>query len=95
MKGYVICVYKSINDEDALKKYAARAKAAVEKYEGSFLVRGGKSLSFEGEKSPRTVVIEFSSYEVAQKFYNSTEYQEAKSILKNKVSRQYQIVEGS
>ena len=95
MKGYVVCVYKSISDENALKDYAAKARSAVEKYQGSFLVRGGKKIVTEGEDSPRTVVIEFSSFEIAEKFYNSKEYQEAKSILKGKVVRQYQIVEGS
>ena len=95
MKGYVVCVYKSISDENALKDYAAKARAAVEKYQGNFLARGGKKIVTEGEDSPRTVVIEFSSFEMAEKFYNSKEYQEAKSILKGKVVRQYQIVEGS
>ena len=95
MKGYVVCVYKSISDESALKDYASKARTAVEKYQGSFLVRGGKKIVTEGEDSPRTVVIEFSSFEIAEKFYNSKEYQEAKSILKGKVVRQYQIVEGS
>ena len=95
MKGYVVCVYKSIRDENALKDYASKARTAVEKYQGSFLVRGGKKIVTEGEDSPRTVVIEFSSFEMAEKFYNSKEYQEAKSILRGKVIRQYQIVEGS
>tara|TARA_B100000035_G_scaffold292256_1_gene280761 strand:- start:135 stop:422 length:288 start_codon:yes stop_codon:yes gene_type:complete len=95
MKGYVVCVYKSISDESALKDYASKARTAVEKYQGSFLVRGGKKIVTEGEDSPRTVVIEFSSFEMAEKFYNSKEYQEAKSILRGKVIRQYQIVEGS
>ena len=95
MKGYVVCVYKSISDESALKDYASKARTAVEKYQGSFLARGGKKIVTEGEDSPRTVVIEFSSFEMAEKFYNSKEYQEAKSILKGKVVRQYQIVEGS
>ena len=95
MKGYVVCVYKSISDESALKDYASKARTAVEKYQGSFLVRGGKKIVTEGEDSPRTVVIEFSSFEMAEKFYNSKEYQEAKSILRGKVIRQYQIIEGS
>ena len=42
MKGYVVCVYKSISNADALKKYSAKAKSAVEKYKGKFLIRGGK-----------------------------------------------------
>ena len=81
MKGYVVCVYKSISSEEKLKEYAVKAKAAVEKYEGRFLIRGGKTTTNEGEKSPRTVVIEFSSYDKANSFYNSQEYQEAHDIL--------------
>ena len=71
MKGYVVCVYKSISNEEKLKEYAVKAKAAVEKYKGRFVIRGGKTTTNEGEKSPRTVVIEFSSYDEANLFYNS------------------------
>ncbi len=95
MKGYVVCVYKSISSEEKLKEYAIKAKEAVEKYKGKFLIRGGKSITNEGEKSPRTVIIEFPSYIVANSFYNSKEYQEAHSILKGYAVRQHQTVEGA
>ena len=95
MKGYVVCVYKSITNEDKLKEYAVKARAAVEKYKGKFLIRGGKSINNEGEKSPRTVVIEFPSYNEANSFYNSKEYQNAHSILKGYAVRQHQTIEGA
>ena len=95
MKGYVVTVYKSINNEDALKKYATKAREAVELYQGKFLIKGGKNITTEGEKSPRTVVIEFSSFSVAEKFYLSKEYQEAHSILGSSTVRHHQIIEGS
>ena len=95
MKGYVVCVYKSISNEEKLKEYAIKAKAAVEKYKGKFLIRGGKSINNEGEKSPRTVIIEFPSYDEANSFYNSKEYQDAHSILKGYAVRQHQTVEGT
>ena len=95
MKGYVVCVYKNIGNVDKLKEYAAKARVAVEKFKGKFLIRGGKSISNEGEKSPRTVVIEFPSYDDANKFYNSIEYQEAHSILKGYAERQHQTIEGA
>ena len=94
MKGYVVCVYKSISNEEKLREYAVKAKAAVEKYKGKFLVRGGNSTINEGKKSPRTVVIEFTSYEEANSFYNSKEYQDAHVILKGFAERQHQTVEG-
>jgi len=95
MKGYVICVYKSISSEKKLKEYAVKAKTAVEKYKGKFVIRGGKATTNEGEKSPRTVVIEFPSYGEANLFYNSKEYQDAHDILKGYAERHHQTIEGA
>ena len=94
MKGYVVCVYKSISSEDKLKEYAVKARAAVENHKGKFLIRGGRSKLNEGERSPRTVVIEFPSYDKANLFYQSDEYQKAHDILKGHAVRQFQILEG-
>ncbi len=95
MKGYIICVYESINDDNALKDYAVKAKEAVNKFDGKFLVRGGKNISTEGKKFVRTVVIEFTSFETAKKFFYSKEYQNAHNLLKDTVLRHHQIIEGS
>ncbi len=95
MKGYVVCVYKNISNEEKLKEYAVKAKVAVENFQGKFLIRGGRAKSNEGATSPRTVVIEFPSYDQANSFYQSKEYQEAHTILKGYVDRQFQIVEGT
>ena len=95
MKGYVVCVYKSINDVDKLKNYAVKARTAVEKHKGKFLVRGGRKTTTEGDDSPRTVIIEFPSYDEANLFYNSREYQEAHGILKGGAVRHHQIIEGT
>ena len=94
MKGYIVTVYKTIKDQNVLKDYAVKTKAAVEKYEGKFLVRGGEKTTTEGEDSPRTVIIEFSSYKQAKIFYSSPEYQEAHKLLDGTVERHHQIIEG-
>jgi len=94
MKGYVVCVYKSISSEEKLKEYAVKARAAVEKYKGKFLIKGGRSTINEGDKSPRTVVIEFPTYDEANLFYNSNEYLEAHNILKDHAVRHHQTIEG-
>ena len=95
MKGYVVVVYKRIDDENALKNYAVKAMGAVEKYNGKFLIRGGKKITTEGNDFVRTVVIEFSSFDQAKKFFYSTEYQLAHKKLNNTVIRHHQIIEGS
>ena len=94
MKGYIVCVYKSIADENVLKDYATHARVAVEKFKGKFLVKSGKKITTEGEESPRTVIIEFPSFVVAENFFYSNEYQEAHTILKGVTVRHHQIIEG-
>ena len=94
MKGYVVCVYKNITNKEKLKEYAVKARAAVENFKGKFLIRGGRAKSNEGDQSPRTVVIEFQSFDQANAFYQSKEYQKAHEILKGYADRQFQIIEG-
>ena len=94
-KGYIVVVYESINDDKALNEYAIKAKIAVEKYGGKFLVRGGKKIITEGREFIRTAILEFSSFEIAKEFYHSNDYQAAHELLKNTVVRSHQIVEGT
>ena len=41
MKGYWVCIYEKIDNNEKLKEYASKAKPAVESFSGKFLVRGG------------------------------------------------------
>ena len=95
MKGYIVCVYETIKNDKVLKNYATKARSAVEKYDGKFLIRGGKNIVTEGKNFVRTVVIEFNSFEVAKEFFYSPEYQDAHKLLKDTAIRNHQIIEGS
>ena len=95
MKAYWVCVYEKIDNAEKLKEYAVKARPAVEKFSGKFLVRGGKNRKNDGFESPRTVVVEFRDYNTAVECYDSVEYQEAHDILKGHVVRHHQIIEGS
>jgi len=95
MKAYWVCIYEKIDNAEKLKEYAIKARSAVEKFSGKFLVRGGKNRTNDGIESPRTIVVEFPDYNTAVGCYDSTEYQEAHDILKGHVVRHHQIVEGS
>ena len=95
MKAYWVCIYEKIDNAEKLKEYAIKAKPAVEKFSGKFLVRGGKNRTNDGIESPRTVVVEFPNYNNAVECYDSAKYQEAHDILKGHVVRHHQIVEGS
>ena len=93
MPAYLSAIIMVKNPEK-LKEYAAKAKPAVEKFSGKYLVRGGKNRTNDGINSPRTVVIEFPDYNTAIECYDSKEYQEAHNILNGHVVRHHQTVEG-
>ncbi len=93
-KAYWIAKYKKINDQEALGRYAEKAKKIIELFGGKALVRGGKYITFEGEDFIRTVIWEFENIEIAKKCHDSKEYQEAWSLAKNTTVRDLLIVEG-
>ena len=92
--GYVIAQIH-ITDPDAYKLYVAKVMATLDPYSGRFLVRGGKSESFEGEPpGDRTVVIEFPSHAHAQNWYHSVEYAPVKAMRQAASTSVQTIVEG-
>ena len=94
MKGYWIAKV-NVDDQEAYKKYAKRAGPAITKYGGKFLVRGGKFEILEGKNEyERNIVLEFPSVDIAKKFYNSKEYQEAKSFRDGKADFNAIVIEG-
>jgi uncharacterized protein (DUF1330 family) len=93
-KAYWITKYKKINDQEALGRYAEKAKKVIQLFGGKALVRGGKYITFEGEDFIRTVIWEFENIEIAKKCHDSKEYQEAWSLAKNTTIRDLLIVEG-
>jgi uncharacterized protein (DUF1330 family) len=80
MAAYVILDVE-ITDRAAYEDYKTRAGAALARYGGRFLVRGGTAEVVEGEWTPnRIVVLEFESADRARQWYASPEYAEAKEI---------------
>ncbi len=93
-KGYWISVYEKIEDPKILSEYAKKATIAIQGHQGNFLCRGGKNICLEGSAKPRTVIVEFPSFDLAKQAYNSSVYREALNILKGSVKRNLQIIEG-
>ena len=93
-KAYWIAKYKKINSQEALSKYAEKAKKIIESFGGKALVRGGKYITFEGDDFIRTVIWEFENINIATKCHESTDYQEAWSLAKNTTTRDLMIIEG-
>lgn len=93
-KAYWIAKYKKIDDQEALKRYAEKAKEIIQLFGGKPLVRGGKYITLEGENFIRTVIWEFENIDIATKCHDSKDYQKAWSLAKNTTVRDLLIVEG-
>ena len=95
MAGYVIAQIK-VNDPEPYKEYVKQNLEIVEKYGGKFLARGGEVEVLEGEPPyPRIIVLEFPSVAAARKWYDSPEYEGAKSIRMASADTNLLIVEGA
>ena len=93
MAAYAM-VHVDVHDDEGYGRYVPLAAAAVEKYGGEFLARGGETIQMEGNGRSRNVIIRFADMETAKAFYQSPEYQEALSHGLPASNREYTLVEG-
>jgi uncharacterized protein (DUF1330 family) len=78
-----------------LKSTSGSCRAASQKYEGRYIVRGGKVETLEGDWTPkRLVVLEFPSVEDAKAWYDSPDYAEAKALRLVSTKSNIIVVEG-
>src|SRR5579864_3353006 len=74
-KAYIL-VQVNVTNPQQYAEYTKVSPAAIAKFGGRFLARGGRTVTLEGPSaSGRVVVLEFPSFERAQEFYNSPDYQ--------------------
>jgi len=93
-KGYWITFYRSILDEAALARYAKVAGPTIQAHGGRILARGNPTKTYEAGLSQRVVLIEFDSVEAAMAAYESPEYQDVVTILKDAVERDLRVISG-
>lgn len=93
-KGYWV-VHVNVTDTEKYDAYRELSGPAVEAYDGKFLVRGGKAEFVEGSAHPRTVVIEFESFDKALTAYHSPEYSKARERRAGGADFDLVIVEGA
>ena len=94
MKAYWVANYTEIKDDERLKKYAVKAKEAVEKYNGKVLARSANNITLDVREMVIVALEEFPDIEAAKNCYNSEEYVEARKHLKNNATREHIIFEG-
>jgi uncharacterized protein (DUF1330 family) len=72
----------TIKDQDGYnKEYLPLVTKAITDAGGKFIVRGGKTISYEGvAPAPRVVVIQFENLDKLQAMYNSAPYKDAIAV---------------
>ncbi len=80
MAAYVV-VDISQTDPERAARYRAMSGPSVERHDGRFLARGGAIRVLEGDWQPeRLVIIEFTSTEAAQAWFDSEDYRQAREV---------------
>lgn len=95
MKAY--CLFDNVHLKDVTKldSYKERVGSVVQKFNGEYLVLGGKIRAIEGNWEPSTLVmIAFPDFETANAWYDSEEYRELKALRMEGVDCNAVIMEG-
>lgn len=94
MPAYII-VDVEIHNPKEYENYRTMVPPTLGKYQGKFIVRGGKTESLEGGWDPqRIVVIEFPNAELAKSWWASNEYAPAKALRHRTAKSKMILVEG-
>ena len=94
MPAYIIARVE-VTDWSRYREYTQATPAAIARYGGKFIIRGGDILTLEGEsETRRLVVIEFPTLEQAKTFYDSPEYGGAKQLRAGAAIGQFIAVNG-
>ena len=95
MTAYVV-VRADVTDLDKWIEYAGAAGPTSVPYGGKYIARGGAVEGLENfqDEGKRVVIMEFPDMEAARNWYNSAEYQAAKTKREGAGTAQFMIVDG-
>ena len=92
-KGYWV-VHLSVSDPEAYGAYRDFVRPFLDRNGGRFVIRGGRQIVAEGKVAPRSVIVEFDSFDEAERLYYSAEYQEGRRLRLGVSEADFAIVEG-
>lgn len=94
MPAYVL-VDVSVHSPKEMEEYKKLVPATLTDFDGKFIVRGGQTVTLEGDWQPeRIVIVEFPSVERATEWWNSEQYAKAKAIRQRAAETKMLIVGG-
>ncbi|MSQ71116.1 MAG: DUF1330 domain-containing protein [Betaproteobacteria bacterium] len=80
MPAYSIAIC-TVNDQEKYQEYAKAAGPAVAKFGGKFVARCSNPSVMEGRFDyEKMIIVEFPDVETAKRYFNSPEYQQARSM---------------
>jgi uncharacterized protein (DUF1330 family) len=92
--AYVI-VEADVHDPEAYKAYMAESPGAIAAGGGRFVVRGGETVTLEGDWHPtRVVVLEFEDLDAARRWYESDRYQAVRKLREGRADLKMIAVAG-
>ena len=94
MSAYIIAEVV-VTNEDQMKVYREWSTRAMQEHGAEVLVRGGRSVTLEGDWAPqRMVVLKFKDLASAQAYYASETYTQARRLREGAGSIRMIAVEG-
>ncbi len=94
MPAYIIARV-AVTDWDRYREYTKVTPAAIARFGGRFIVRGGQMVTLEGPpETGRVVIIEFPSLDQAKAFYHSEEYSAVRKLREGAATGQFLAIEG-
>ena len=94
MPAYVFANIR-VDDPIAYEQYTRIVPGTIESFGGRYLARGGRVEVLEGDLEPgRTIILEFPTFEDAQRWYSSPEYCAAKEVRQSCARGELVIVDG-
>ena len=94
MPAYAIVRIIDITDPEGFEAYKAKAGPTVAAHGGKVIVGGGRKTTVEGDDDTAVVIIEFSSYEQAEAWYDSPEYAKAIAVREAASTAHVVLAEG-
>jgi uncharacterized protein (DUF1330 family) len=95
MAAYVIADVRFNPNPGDYSEYVRQTPATIAQFGGRFVMRGGRAEDLEGDWHPdRIVVVEFSSFEQAKKWYHSPEYTALIPIRQRNSTSRLIVVDG-
>lgn len=94
MSAYIVARI-NVTDPEQYEVYKSLAPAAIQKYGGQYLTRGGAMETLEGPaEASRVVILQFPDMDAARAFYNGPEYGEAREARKHAADGMFTLLDG-